>query len=143
MEKQPGSALGVFDAGISLQQLVNNLVNESLSTAYHNKTRIVNEVAGDFVLGTNDENVVAVIKELLSVTIFNSSNGEIHVSAERYRDMVILLIEERNNNNGFALSFSIGSIEPEAAKIGGHIVIEGTRKKRTLITFSFPVQFAA
>ena len=143
MEKQPGSALGVFDAGISLQQLVNNLVNESLCTAYHNKTRIVNEVAGDFVLGTNDENVVAVIKELLSVTIFNSSNGEIHVSAERYRDMVILLIEERNNNNGFALSFSIGSIEPEAAKIGGHIVIEGTRKKRTLITFSFPVQFAA
>ncbi|HNU15511.1 MAG TPA: hypothetical protein PKI55_13735 [Chitinophagaceae bacterium] len=143
MEKQPGSALGVFDAGISLQQLVNNLLNESLSTAYHNKTRIVNEVTGDFVLGTNDENVVAVIKELLSVTIFNSSNGEIHVSAERYRDMVILLIEERNNNNGFALSFSIGSIEPEAAKIGGHIVIEGTRKKRTLITFSFPVQFAA
>lgn len=143
MEKQPGSALGVFDAGISLQQLVNNLVNESLSAAYHNKTRIVNEVAGDFVLGTNDENVVAVIKELLSVTIFNSSNGEIHVSAEKYRDMVILLIEERNNNNGFALSFSIGSIEPEAAKIGGHIVIEGTRKKRTLITFSFPVQFAA
>ncbi|HNR18220.1 MAG TPA: hypothetical protein PKG90_16255 [Chitinophagaceae bacterium] len=143
MEKQPGSALGVFDAGISLQQLVNNLLNESLSTAYHNKTRIVNEVTGDFVLGTNDENVVAVIKELLSVTIFNSSNGEIHVSAERYRDMVILLIEEGNNNNGFALSFSIGSIEPEAAKIGGHIVIEGTRKKRTLITFSFPVQFAA
>lgn len=143
MEKQPGSALGVFDAGISLQQLVNNLVNESLYTAYHNKTRIVNEVDRDFVLGTNDENVVAVIKELLSVTIFNSSNGEIHVSAERYRDMLILLIEERNNNNGFALSFSIGSIEPEAAKIGGHIVTEGIRKKRALISFSFPVQFAA
>lgn len=143
MEKQPGSALGVFDAGISLQQLVNNLVNESLSTAYHNKTRIVNEVAGDFVLGTNDENVVAVIKELLSVTISNSSNGEIHVNAERYRDVVILLIEERNNNNGFALSFSIGSIKPEAAKIGGHIVIEGARKKRTIISFSFPHQLVA
>lgn len=105
MEKQPGSDLGVFDAGISLQQLVNNLVNESLSIAFHNKTRIVNEVAGDFVLATNDKNVVAVIKELLSVIIFNSSNGEIHINAERYHDVVILLIEERNNNNGFALSF--------------------------------------
>jgi len=143
MEKQPGSALGVFDAGISLHQLVNNLVNESLSTAYHNKTHIVNEVARDFVLGKDNESVITVIRDLLAATILNSNNGEIHISAERYSDVLILLIEERNNNNGFALSFSIGSIEPEAARAGGHISIEGARNKRTLISFSFPVKFAA
>lgn len=143
MEKQPGSALGVFDAGISLQQLVSNLVDRSLTTACHNKTRIVNEVARDIVLGKDNESVIAVIRDILAATILNSNNGEIHISAERYSDVLILLIEERNNNNGFALSFSIGSIEPDAAKIGGHIAIEGARKKRTLISFSFPHQLVA
>lgn len=138
MEKQPGSALGVFDAGISLHQLVNNLVNESLSTAYHNKTHIVNEVARDFILGKDNESVITVIRDLLAATILNSNNGEIHISAERYSDVLILLIEERNNNNGFALSFSIGSIEPEAARAGVIFLLKEQGIKEHLFHLVFP-----
>jgi len=143
MEKyQPGTPL-VLHTGISLQQLVCNLIDRSWPVALHNRTHVVNQVGRELVLGFDNENVVSVIRDLLSAIIENSCDGEIYIWAEKYSDVIMLLIEERNNNNGFALSFSIGSIEPYAARIGGHISIEGIRQRKTLISFSFPARFAA
>ena len=143
MEKyQPGTPL-VLHTGISLQQLVCNLIDRSRPVALHNRTHVVNQVGRELVLGFDNENVVSVIRDLLSVIIDNSCDGEIHIWAEKYSDVIMLLIEERNNNKGFALSFSIGSIEPYAVRIGGHISIEGIRQRKTLISFSFPARFAA
>jgi hypothetical protein len=84
------------------------------------------------------QQVITVMKDILTTVVANSRNGNIHITAERYKDVVIVEIQERNNYNGYALSFSIGSIEPEAASIGGHLTIRGQQQKVTTISFSFP-----
>lgn len=136
-------APGAFTTAISLNQLIKRLVENSLPAALQHHSRIVNEVDRDVLLGPGAEQLNDVLEELMDAVIRNSKEGDIHIRADRYRDMILLQIEERNNYNGYALSFSVGSIEPDAAKFGGHISIEGARKKQTTISFSFPGQFAA
>lgn len=123
---------------ISLQVLVNNLVRHSQPVAHHHNTSIENNVERGLVLADEMHKAIPVMRELLTTVVSNSRNGDIHISAERYRNQLILEIQERNNYNGYALSFSIGSIEPDAASMGGHISITGSREKVITISFSFP-----
>jgi hypothetical protein len=143
MEKKPATATGVADTAISLKQLVNNLVSNSLPVALDHQSNLVNEVEQELVLGDESRRIMSIMKDLLHTVVSNSKNGEIHISADRYNGVVILQIQERNNYNGYALAYSIGSNEPDSVKIGGHISINGERQKITTISFSFPMQFAA
>lgn len=128
---------------LSLSSLVRSIVTDALPAAAAQHTRIVNEVEKNLLLGEGATELKRVLTDLLMAVIRNSNDGDIHISAERFRDMVMLHIEERNNYNGYALSFSVGSLEPDAAKIGGHISMEGVHKREAHISFSFPGQFAA
>ena len=125
--------------GLSLHQLVNNIVSDYLPAALVHQTRLINEVERQLVIDNQDAQAITIISELLSTVINNSNRGDIHVSAERYGDVIIFNIQERNNYNGYALSYSIGAIEPEAVSVGGHIVIRGAQQKVTTISFSFPI----
>lgn len=136
-------APGNNQAPLSFSQLIKSLVDQKQPVAAQHNTRIVNEVEKHLILGAGALQLQQVLEELLDAVIGNSKEGDIHITAERFKDMVLLHIQERNNYNGYALSFSVGSIEPDAAKIGGHISMEGARKKETTISFSFPAQFAA
>lgn len=138
--QSPEAACG---AQLSLQQLINNLVRSSLPVANRNNTQLVNDIRQEIALGTSTQSVIAIMTDLLSTVINNSQNGEIHITAERFKDTVLLEIQERNNNNGYALAFSIGAIEPKAASLGGYIKINGPQKRVATISFSFPDQFAA
>ncbi len=137
------TATGNSFAPVSLNQLIKSLVENSQQMAVQHHTRIVNEVDRHLWLGEGASQLCKVLEELLDAVILNSKEGDIHISADRFKDMVLLHIEERNNYNGYALSFSVGSLEPDAARIGGHISMEGERKKEATIQFSFPGQFAA
>ena len=87
----------------------------------------------------SDENKIGpVIQELLSTIINNSRKGRIHIRAERFRDIIILEIEDQSNYNGYALDYSIRSIEPLARSVGGSISIKGQQQLETTISFSFP-----
>jgi len=138
MRQQLHITAGAFNSSSSLQQLVNNLVISSLPAARNHNTNIVNEVTEGIALGGSMHEVVIVMKDILTTVVANSRNGNIHITAARYKDVVIVEIQERNNYNGYALSFSLGSIEPEAALIGGHLSIRGQQQKVTTISFSFP-----
>jgi hypothetical protein len=127
----------------SLQQLVSNLVNSFLPTASRNNTQLVNEVRQEISLGVSTNKAVDVIRELLETVITNSNHGEIHITAERFSNTILLQIQERNNNNGYALAYSIGSIEPTALSAGGHISINGPQKRIATISFTFPDQLVA
>jgi hypothetical protein len=142
MKKQQNPALGVFDTGTSLQHLISNLVNGSLPVAFDNKTNIVNEVGHGVYIENNNEKVVTVMKDLLATVVQNSNKGDIHISAERYSDIVVLQIQERNNYNGYALAFSLMSIESQINETGGSLSIDGKQKKVATISYSFP-NFAA
>jgi hypothetical protein len=138
MEKQTDLAADDTVQGTSLQQLVSTLVNSSLPAAIHNKTIVMNEVGQGVVLGIEKVKVIPILKELLDTVIMNSRHGEIHITAERYHGIVVLQIQERNNYNGYALAFSVSSIEPEAVEIGGHIAIKDPRARVATISFTFP-----
>jgi len=129
---------GAFNAGMSLQLLVNRLVSSSLATALRNKVSFVNEVPRDLNMFADESKVIPVIFELLTTVVANARNSQIYISADRYRDILILNIQDRNNNNGYALAFSIQSIEPRASMIGGHISIDGPQQRVATISFSFP-----
>ena len=126
------------DAGIPLQQIVNNFMTGIYNCAKENHSAVVNEISKNVMLGYQNGKVISIINELVETVVRNSKNGEIYITADRYSDVIIFQIEERNNYNGYALSYSINSIEPDAAKVGGHISIRGPQQKVTTISFSFP-----
>lgn len=82
-------------------------------------------------------------RRFVSNCVVNSRNGEIHITADRYYSLVIVEIQERKNYNGYALSYSVGSLATEAAACGGYLSIKGPQQKVTTITFSFPDNQAA
>ncbi len=127
-----------FDTGISLQLLVNRLVSSLPGTFVNNKISIVNDVPRNLQMIADENKVTPVICELLTTVVANARNSEIHISAERYRDIMILNIQDRNNNNGYALDFSIMSIKQQANEIGGSLSIEGKQQRVATVSFSFP-----
>lgn len=124
--------------GISLQQLVNQLLGNSMTTAFRNKSLVINEVNREVMIAKNRITIAPVIRDLLATVIANSCNGEIYISAERFRDIVTLQVQERNNNNGYALASSLRIIEAAATMIGGNITINGPQQRIVTISLSFP-----
>ena len=132
------AAGGAQNTGISLRLLINRIISDSLAPAIQNKSFIVNEVPADIRMIADEDKIVPVISELLAKVVANARNGNIHISAERFSDVLILEIQDRNNYNGYALSYSVQSIESQAAMLGGYIRIKGEQKLVATISFSFP-----
>ena len=129
---------GVFNTKTSLQLLVNRLVSNSLAGIVRSKSIVVNEVLPEFFITADENKVTPVISELLTTVVANARNGRIYITAERFRDIIILQIQDRNNYNGYALACSIKAIEPQAAMMGGCINIKSAQQLVATISFSFP-----
>jgi len=125
---------------VSLQQLINQLLGNQMSTAFRNKSVVTNEISRDIQLSKDKIAVAPVIRHLLATVISNARNGEIYISAERFRDIIILNVQDRNNYNGYALDYSIKAMETEATSAGGNLTIEGAQKRVVNISLSFPYQ---
>ena len=128
----------VFDSGISLQLLVNRLVSSLPDAIAYNKISIVNDVPRNLQMVADENKLTPVICELLTTVVANARNSQIHISAERYRDILTLNIQDRNNNNGYALDFSIMSIQPQVTEVGGSLSIQGKQQRVATVSFSFP-----
>lgn len=128
---------------ISLQQLVDSLVNDRLFLARSNHSAVVNEIGTGVSLRKGSEQFIDLIGEVITTVIANSHKGDIHISAERREQEIMLSIQERNNYNGYALSFSIGTLMQDACSIGGMLDIKCPQKKITTICLSLPLIAAA
>ena len=126
------------DRGLSLQLLVNQLLVNSMSTAFHSKTLVINEVSRGMELAKDKAGIAPVIRELLSTVILNARNGQIHISADRFKDITTLYVQERNNNNGYALGYSVRTLEQDASAHGANISISGEQKRVVTVSISFP-----
>jgi len=128
----------VFNSTTYLQKLVNYLVGNSLKTIIRNKTVVVNEVPAEFSTGADAEKIAPVISALLTTVIANSRNGLINITVDKFRDIVTLEIQDRNNYNGYALACGIKAIEPLASIMGCSINIEAPQQLIATVSFSFP-----
>jgi glucose-6-phosphate-specific signal transduction histidine kinase len=127
--------------GITLQSLINHLLRHPLSDMLRRSdSSVMNEIPPELCMVADENKIAPVIQELLATIVCNARKGRIHIRAERFRDLVILEIQDESNYNGYALDYSIRSIEPLARKIGGNISIKGQQQLETTISLSFPNQ---
>jgi hypothetical protein len=125
----------------SLQSVINHLLRHSLNDLLcRSDSSVMNEIPAELYLAIDKNKVALVIKELLAIVLANARRGRIHIRAERFRDIIILEIQDQSNYNGYALDYSIRAVEPLARMIGGHISIKGKRQLETSVSFSFPNQ---
>lgn len=123
----------------TLQSLVNHILRHSLSdTLRQSDSSVVNEIPAELCMLADTEGVEPVIRELLATIVRNARKGRIHIRAERFRDIIILEIQDLSNYNGYALDYSLRSMEPMARKIGGSISIKGQQQLEATISLSFP-----
>jgi hypothetical protein len=104
--------------GISLRKVVSRFVSSLSHSAAVNKVILLNQVSSEFRLPDEQVKVISVIKELLATMASNARDTCISVTAEKYRDIIILKFEDQNNYNGYALSFSLIAIEQHARFAG-------------------------
>ncbi|HTD93534.1 MAG TPA: hypothetical protein VK644_06975 [Chitinophagaceae bacterium] len=141
MNQNPVRYTGTLCTGISLYAMVDLLVRNARATTSPNNV-MMNEVPENLIVEADQEKLASVMHSLLSSVLDNARNGEIHISAEKFRDIVILEIQDRNNYNGYALGCRLKSVEPEARRMGGDISVKGQRQLVATISFSFPNQAA-
>lgn len=126
-------------SGTSLQTFIDHLLYHPLAESLHrSNSQVVNEIPAELSLSKGEAMIFPVIEELLSVVLLNARKGNITVRAERFRDIMILEIEDCNNYNGYALDYSLRSLESSARLAGGHISAKGQQQLVSTISFSFP-----
>lgn len=129
--------------GSSLQSIINYLLRHTLAdTLRHADSSVVNEISPELYLA-DPARITPLIQDLLETVVANARKGRIHIRADRFRDIVILEIQDRSNYNGYALENSIRWMEPQARMIGGYIALKGIQSLDSTISFSFPNTIAA
>jgi capsular polysaccharide biosynthesis protein len=108
-----------------------------MATAFRNKSIVINEVANDLMIAKDRITMAPVMRDLLATVIANSSNGQIYISAERFRDIITIQVQERSNNNGYALASSLRIVEAAATLVGGNLTISGAQQRVATICLSF------
>src|SRR5258705_4687554 len=84
--------------GVSLKSLINQLLRHTLSeTMCRSDSSVMNEIAPEMYMISDESKVSPVIRELLATIISNSRKGRIHIRADRFRDIIILEIEDQSN----------------------------------------------
>jgi len=131
---------GVNVIGTSLQSLVNSIIDQEIKEAFRLRTILINQVPFGLITIADTSSIRPIIHKLIAAVVRNSKNGEVHITADRFRETMSIIIEERNNYNGYALAFSLRSIEPLARLVGGYISVRGQYELNATITFCFPNQ---
>lgn len=125
--------------GTSLQAYINHLLYAPLAeNMRRSESNVVNEIPAELAVIAGEARVFPVIKELLNAVLANARKGNITVRAERFRDIMILEIEDCNNYNGYALDYSLRSLEELARLAGGQLSAKGQQQLKVTISFSFP-----
>ncbi len=128
---------------ISLRQFVTDLLNNSLGAAEENMTTVSNVVDEGVILQGLDAQKCDLIEMIIHKVISNSRNGEIYISSEFTQNRLELRVTDRNNFNGYGLSFSMGSIAVHANRAGAWLQLINPRQREASIVLSFPGEKAA
>lgn len=124
--------------GTSLQLLLNEAVSELPALMQVNKVIVENEIPSALVTQADKKAIGPVIGQLLKTVLTNARDTCITITAEKYSDVVSLHVMDRNNNNGYALSFGLLSVSRQARCMGGEIAAKNIQKRVATVSFSFP-----
>lgn len=134
---------GLSTTGTSLYTMANNLCSELMPVALRSKSVLINDVAAELFTAAQENTIAPFLRQVISAVLRNARFGHIHLSAEKFADVVTITVEDRNNYNGYALSSSIAQLEPLARVMGGFLSLKGAQQLTATISFSFPDQLLA
>ena len=134
----PNPIAGTKSAGISLQSVVNRLVCDSNFDS--NTATVSNEVPAGVIIGVDEQKLGPVINDLLVTVMMNAKNGDVHITAEQFSDIVLLQIQDRNAYNGYAVASRLQCIAPDAIRLGGHVDHKSKNQLVSTVSFSFPAR---
>jgi hypothetical protein len=123
---------------VSLHLLINSAVGHLTGLISRNGVTIDNAVTADYMITLQQNKEAAVIYDMMAAMVANARNTTIRITAERFRDIMIVSAEDRNNFNGYALSFSLMPVQAEASMAGGVLSLRDVQKKVATVSFSFP-----
>jgi predicted metal-binding transcription factor (methanogenesis marker protein 9) len=132
---------GNSKTNLSLQRLVEDIIEKSSSGQEQGKIIIKNNVSPNLYITTNEEDIVAsVVKGMLSSMMTHAADGDIDISAkELFGNTIKLAVKDNNCYNTYAVACSLQNIVPLTEQMGGYLNITNQRQKITTIEFSFPV----
>ena len=123
---------------ITLQRLVNALINVKLETVVRKQSFFINEVQDNLPLNA-DRNVVTNVLECLLQNVLNETKSScIRISAKEYSQVLLIHIYDNHEADYGAENVVSDQVRVEAKKIGGFVGITRHQKNQTVIAFSFP-----
>jgi len=122
---------------ICLNSLVEQLVSQFQSLALRQGSFVVNNVAADFYVSTDKNNLATVISSLLSSVISGGRDSCIRVSAKRFNNIILFHLQDSNSAFTKDADRDWHEVNMLAGKLGGCIIEDEVRKKHATITFSF------
>jgi hypothetical protein len=137
----PTPIAGTNGAGISLQSVVNRLMCDS---SYDDTVATVcNEVPAEVLIGIDEQKLSPVIHDLLVAVMMNARNGDVHITAEQFNNIVLLQIQDRNAYNAYAVACRLHCFASDAIRLGGHIDHKSKSQLISTVSFSFPARAAS
>lgn len=124
----------------SLADLVNEHLAGFENLMAQSVISVENDVPAALFLNPGQQDIARIIGDLLGTVIANARNTSLLITADKYADVITLRVQDQNNYNGYAMSFSLMSVEREARCVGGEIMIRGAQERVATISFSFPDQ---
>lgn len=123
---------------ITLERLVNALINVKLETVVRKQSFFINEVQGNVPLNA-DRHVVTNVLECLIQNVLNETQSScIRISAKEYSQVLLIHIYDNHETDYGTKNVVSDKVRVEANKIGGFVGVTRHQKNQTVIAFSFP-----
>ena len=121
----------------TLGQLVDLLSINLQSKTVEHRSLIVNDIKQEMFVNTDKNILATVLNNLLSITIANSQNNSIHVSAKLFGNIILVHVKNNDISLDQAITQSLKQIQPMAEKLGGCVAVTHNKLKGTTVAFTF------
>ena len=121
----------------TLGQLVDLLSTNLLPQTMEHRSCIVNDIKQEMFVNTDNNIIATVLNNLLNITITNSQNNSIHVSAKLFGNIILVHVKNNDKSLDQAITQSLKQIQPMAEKLGGCVAVTHNKLKGTTVAFTF------
>ena len=122
----------------NLHQMVCFAASNSIPKAVQRNSFIVNEVAREFEIATDETILTTLLNNLLREVVQHTKDSCIRIRAKEYDDIVCVVIKDNGMSSNYNATGNLAKIKELAKKMKGSVSIRNMEHKFTTILISFP-----
>jgi len=122
----------------NLHQMVCFAASNSIPKAVQRNSFIVNEVAREFEIATDETILTTLLNNLLSEVVQHTKDSCIRIKAKEYDDIICVVIKDNSMFSNYSATGNLAKIKQLAKKMKGSLSIRNMEHKFTTILISFP-----